>query len=69
VTVLLLVAEPLRNVGKYTMADVLAYRLRLRPVRALAALSTLTITTFYMIAQMVGADRFVFCCSKDCVEV
>jgi cation/acetate symporter len=59
VTVLLLVAEPLRNVGKYTMADVLAYRLRPRPVRALAALSTLTITTFYMIAQMVGAGALV----------
>jgi len=40
-TVLLIVAEPLRNAGKYTMADILAYRLRPRPVRAAASLSTL----------------------------
>src|SRR5215467_13384398 len=58
-TVLLVVAEPLRNAGKYTMADVLAYRLRPRPVRAMAALSTLTVSTFYMIAQMVGAGALV----------
>ena len=58
-TVLLLVAEPLRNAGKYTMADVLAYRLRARPVRAWASLSTLTVSTFYMIAQMVGAGALV----------
>src|ERR1044071_7652933 len=58
-TVLLIVAEPLRNAGKYTMADVLAYRLRPRPVRAMAALSTLTVSTFYMIAQMVGAGTLV----------
>jgi cation/acetate symporter len=59
VTILLLIAEPLRNAGKYTMGDVLAYRLRPRPVRAMAALSTLTIITFYMIAQMVGAGALV----------
>src|SRR5438128_8913150 len=58
-TVLLIVAEPLRNAGKYTMADVLAYRLSPRPVRAMAALSTLTVSTFYMIAQMVGAGALV----------
>ncbi len=58
-TVLLIVAEPLRNAGKYTMADVLAYRLSPRPVRALASLSTLTVSTFYMIAQMVGAGALV----------
>src|ERR1700758_197818 len=58
-TVLLVVAEPLRNAGKYTMADVLAYRLQPRPVRAMAALSTLTVSTFYMIAQMVGAGALV----------
>src|SRR5579864_5069613 len=58
-TVLLIVAEPLRNAGKYTMADVLAYRLRPRPVRAMASLSTLTVSTFYMIAQMVGAGALV----------
>ena len=58
-TVLLVVAEPLRNAGKYTMADVLAYRLKPRPVRAMASLSTLTVSTFYMIAQMVGAGTLV----------
>ena len=58
-TVLLIVAEPLRNAGKYTMADVLAYRLRPRPVRAMASLSTLTVSIFYMIAQMVGAGALV----------
>ena len=58
-TVLLLVAEPLRNAGKYTMADVLAYRLSPRPVRAVASLSTITVCTFYMIAQMVGAGTLV----------
>src|ERR1700720_1666124 len=58
-TVLLVVAEPLRNTGKYTMADVLAYRLSPRPVRAMAALSTITVSTFYMIAQMVGAGALV----------
>src|SRR6516225_2694345 len=64
-TVLLVVAEPLRNAGKYTMADVLAYRLKARPVRAMAALSTLTVSTFYMIAQMVGAGTLVALLLKD----
>src|SRR6202142_435644 len=58
-TVLLIVAEPLRNTGKYTMADMLAYRLHPRPVRAMASLSTITVSTFYMIAQMVGAGALV----------
>src|SRR6476661_3870938 len=58
-TVLLLVAEPLRNAGKYTMADLLAYRMSPRPVRAMASLSTLTVSTFYMIAQMVGAGGII----------
>src|SRR5437764_1173840 len=58
-TVLLVVAEPLRNAGKYTMADVLAYRLSARPVRAMASLSTITVSVFYMIAQMVGAGALV----------
>jgi cation/acetate symporter len=58
-TVLLIVAEPLRNAGKYTMADVLAYRLSPRPVRSMASLSTLTVSIFYMIAQMVGAGALV----------
>src|SRR5947208_9513602 len=64
-TVLLIVAEPLRNAGKYTMADVLAYRLSPRPVRSMAALSTLTVSTFYMIAQMVGAGGLVALLLKD----
>ena len=58
-TVLLIVAEPLRNAGKYTMADILAYRMSPKPVRAMAALSTITVSTFYMIAQMVGAGSLV----------
>lgn len=58
-TVLIIVAEPLRNAGKYTMADLLAYRLKQRPVRAMASLSTLTVSTLYMIAQMVGAGALV----------
>ena len=64
-TVLLIVAEPLRNAGKYTMADVLAYRLSPRPVRGMGALSTLTVSTFYMIAQMVGAGALVSLLLKD----
>src|SRR5450631_3392503 len=64
-TVLLVVAEPLRNAGKYTMADVLAYRLNPRPVRAMAAISTITVSTFYMIAQMVGAGTLVALLLKD----
>jgi cation/acetate symporter len=58
-TVLLIVAEPLRNTGKFTMADVLAFRLQKRSVRTIAACSTLTVSLFYMIAQMVGAGSLV----------
>ena len=58
-TVLLLVAEPLRNTGRFTMADVLAFRLRHPAVRVVAAISTLTVSLFYMIAQMVGAGSLV----------
>jgi cation/acetate symporter len=64
-TVLLVIAEPLRNAGKYTMADVLAYRLKARPTRAMASISTLTVSTFYMIAQMVGAGTLVALLLKD----
>jgi cation/acetate symporter len=63
--ILLVVAEPLRNVGKYTMADMLAYRHRVRPVTAMAAVSTLVISTFYMIVQMVGAGALVALLLKD----
>jgi cation/acetate symporter len=58
-TVLFVVAEPLRNSGKYTMADVLAYRLNPRPIRAMASISTLSVSLFYMIAQMVGAGVLI----------
>src|SRR4051812_46860487 len=54
-----LIAEPLRNLGKYTFADVVAYRLKQRPVRIAAAASTLTVVTFYLIAQMVGAGNLI----------
>jgi cation/acetate symporter len=56
---LLLVAELMRNSGKYTMADVLSYRMRQRPVRTAAAVSTITVSIFYLLAQMVGAGALV----------
>ncbi len=58
-TVLFLVAEPLRNVGKYTMADLISFRLHGKGVRAVAAISTLVVALFYMIAQMVGAGSLI----------
>jgi len=57
--VLLLVAGPLRNTGRYTMADVLDLRLKAVPVRAAAAVSTLTVSLFYLVAQMAGAGALV----------
>jgi cation/acetate symporter len=56
---LLLVAELMRNSGKYTMADVLAFRMRQGPVRTAAAVSTVTVSIFYLLAQMVGAGALV----------
>jgi cation/acetate symporter len=56
---LLLVAELLRNSGKYTMGDVLAFRMRQRPVRAASGVSTIVVSIFYLIAQMVGAGALV----------
>jgi cation/acetate symporter len=56
---LLLVAELLRNSGRYTMADVLAFRMRQRPVRTAASVSTIVVSVFYLIAQMVGAGALV----------
>ncbi len=56
---LLLVAEPLRNVGRFTMADVLSFRLQQKPVRVAAACGTLAVTLFYLIAQMAGAGSLV----------
>ena len=52
--VLFLIAEPLRNLGKYTFADVVAARMRQTPVRIAAAIGTLATVLFYLIAQMVG---------------
>ncbi|HYU86187.1 MAG TPA: cation acetate symporter, partial [Kribbellaceae bacterium] len=56
---LLLVAELLRNSGRYTMADQLAYRMRQKPVRTAAATSTIVVSIFYLLAQMVGAGTLV----------
>ncbi len=57
--VMFLIAEPLRNLGKYTFADVVAYRLSQRPVRVAAAFGTLSVVSFYLIAQMVGAGNLI----------
>jgi cation/acetate symporter len=56
---LLLVAEPLRNTGRFTMADMLAFRMRESPVRTAAATSTLAVSFFYLLAQMAGAGGLV----------
>jgi cation/acetate symporter len=56
---LLLIAEPLRNSGRFTMGDVLAFRMRQRPVRGAAATSTMVVSVFYLMAQMVGAGALV----------
>ncbi|MDA8338215.1 MAG: sodium/solute symporter [Nitrospiraceae bacterium] len=57
--VMFLIAEPLRNLGKYTFADVVAYRLNQRPIRAAAAGGSLVTVLFYLIAQMVGAGTLI----------
>lgn len=56
---LLLVAELMRNTGKFTMADVLSFRLKQRPVRMAAAITTLVVCFFYLLAQMAGAGGLV----------
>src|SRR5258708_644683 len=56
---LLLVAELIRNTGRFTMADVLSFRLKERPVRMAAAISTLVVSFFYLLAQMAGAGGLV----------
>src|SRR5215217_487682 len=58
-TVMFLLAERMRNAGKYTIADVLAFRLRERPARTAAAIGTLAVVAFYLIAQMVGAGVLI----------
>lgn len=57
--VLLLIAEPLRNLGRYTFADVASFRLRQKPIRILAASGSLVTVIFYLIAQMVGAGKLI----------
>jgi cation/acetate symporter len=57
--IMFLISEPLRNLGKYTFADVVAYRLKQRPIRAAAASGSLVTILFYLIAQMVGAGMLV----------
>jgi cation/acetate symporter len=57
--ILFLIAERLRNLGKYTFADVAAFRLEQTPIRMLAATGTLTVVAFYLIAQMVGAGKLI----------
>ena len=54
-----LIAEPLRNLGKYTFADVVAYRLSKSPIRTMAAISSIITVLFYLIAQMVGAGSLI----------
>lgn len=57
--VLFLIAERLRNLGKYTFADVAAFRLQALPIRLLSAVGTLVVVAFYLIAQMVGAGKLI----------
>lgn len=57
--VMFLISEPLRNLGKYTFADVVAYRLNQRPIRAAAAAGSLVVVLTYLIAQMVGAGTLI----------
>ena len=57
--VMFLIAEPLRNLGRYTFTDVVAMRLRQAPVRIAAAIGSLAVVSFYLIAQMVGAGNLV----------
>ncbi len=59
ITVLLVIAEPCRNIGRYTMGDILAFRNHPRTVRASMAISTITVATFYLTAQMVGGGVLV----------
>jgi cation/acetate symporter len=59
VTVLLLIAEPCRNIGRYTLSDILAYRNDPKKTRIVGAISTITVSTFYLTAQMVGGGVLV----------
>jgi cation/acetate symporter len=57
--IMFLIAEPLRNLGKYTFADVVAYRLRQKPIRIAASIGSLMTVSFYLIAQMVGSGSLI----------
>ncbi|WP_051359993.1 cation/acetate symporter ActP [Adhaeribacter aquaticus] len=57
--IMFLIAEPLRNLGKYTFADVVAYRLQQRPIRIVSSIGSLLTIAFYLIAQMVGAGSLI----------
>ena len=57
--IMFLMAEPLRNLGRFTFADVASYRLQATPIRAMAAVGTLVTVAFYLIAQMVGAGQLI----------
>ncbi|MBK6336639.1 MAG: cation/acetate symporter ActP [Betaproteobacteria bacterium] len=59
ITVLLVIAEPCRNIGKYTLADILAYRNNPKATRIVGAMSVITVSTFYLTAQMVGGGVLV----------
>jgi cation/acetate symporter len=59
ITVLLVIAEPCRNIGKYTMGDILAFRNDPKKTKTVAALSTITVSTFYLTAQMVGGGVLI----------
>jgi len=59
ITVLLVIAEPCRNIGKYTLGDVLAFRNQPKASKTVAALSTITVSTFYLTAQMVGGGVLI----------
>jgi len=59
ITVLLIVAEPCRNAGKYTLGDILSFRTEPKKVRAVCAISVVAVSTFYLTAQMVGAGKLM----------
>lgn len=59
ITVLLVIAEPCRNIGKYTMGDILAFRNDPKKTKTVAAISTIIVSTFYMTAQMVGGGVLI----------
>ena len=59
IAILLVIAEPCRNAGKFTLGDILSFRTSAKPVRAVAAVSTVTVSLFYLIAQMVGAGKLM----------